>query len=276
DFGRDIIPGLVAAGKKVYIYDFAENNIPGEPADARPYWRDVGTVESFFQANMEVRSRLPAINLYNREWRIRTAQRDYPPARIVRHGEDAPAEILDSLICEGSVVASAKLHRVMLGYDCFVHTGSHIENSVLASGCNVGAGAHLANCLLDKNCSVEPGARVGFDPEADRKRFPFITETGIVVLPKGTHVPAHGPIMLAHDMEFLLRNDPATRDAMAAVKESVGYRVSERNRHSHESAGPRYRRFSAPHLVVAEDLSDDDDDDDLDALDDPDDLEDAT
>ncbi len=246
DFGRNVIPRLVAEGKRVFIYDFAENVIPGEPDGAEPYWRDVGTIESYFQSNMEVRSRLPAINLYNREWRIRTAQRDYPPARIVRHQDDPAAEILDSLVCEGSVVLSAALHRVVLGYDCFVHTGSHVENAVILSGCNIGAGARVRNLLLDKNCSVDPGAVIGYDEEADRARFPFVTESGLVVLPKGTHVPATGPIEFAHDMGFLLQNDPATKEQMARVKAGTGYTVSEHSRHSHESFGPRYRRFSHP------------------------------
>ena len=87
DFGRDIIPRLVAEGARVFVYDFAQNHIPGEPEGAEPYWRDVGTIESYFTSNMELRARLPALDLYNRQWRIRSAQRDYPPARFVRAAE---------------------------------------------------------------------------------------------------------------------------------------------------------------------------------------------
>ncbi|HMG52717.1 MAG TPA: sugar phosphate nucleotidyltransferase, partial [Kofleriaceae bacterium] len=87
DFGRDIIPRLVSQGARVFVYDFAQNHIPGEPDDAGPYWRDVGTIDSYFTSNMELRARVPALDLYNRQWRIRSAQRDYPPARFVRAGE---------------------------------------------------------------------------------------------------------------------------------------------------------------------------------------------
>src|SRR5207237_5887680 len=121
DFGRDIIPRLVAQGARVLVYDFAQNHIPGEPEGAEPYWRDVGTIDSYFTSNMELRARVPLLDLYNRSWRIRTAQRDYPPARFVRAGEDFPPSTADdSLVCEGSIIASANLTEVVLGYDCFV------------------------------------------------------------------------------------------------------------------------------------------------------------
>lgn len=242
DFGKNVIPKMVADGRRVFIYDFGQNTIPGEPESAAPYWRDVGTIESYFQANMEVRSRLPAINLYNRQWRIRTAQRDYPPARFVRHGDSPSADIDDSLVCEGSIVSSAALRRVVLGYDTYVHAGSDVEDSVILSGCNIGAGALIRRVLMDKNCSVEPGAEIGQDPDADRERFPFVTDSGIVVLPKGTRVPARGPIELAYDMDFLIRRDPAVGPALH--KFDGRYTISKRERHSFESSGPRYTKYS--------------------------------
>ncbi len=242
DFGRDIIPRLVKQGAAVYIYDFAQNDVPGEPPLAPSYWRDVGTTDSYFQANMELRSRLPSLNAYNRNWRIRTAQRAYPPARFVVSGDGEPGcYIEDSLVCEGSIVSGARLVEALIGYDCFVHTGSEITESVILSGCDIGAGARLRRVLLDKNCHIEPNAIIGEDPEADRKRFPFITEAGIVVLPKGTHVPAEGPIQLAYDIEFLLQNDPAIRRQLEEFEGD--YTVSDRGRHSFESAGPRYQRY---------------------------------
>lgn len=240
DFGKNVIPRLLDQGGAVYAYDFATNRIPGEPDGARPYWRDVGTIDSYFQANIDLRSPLPTLNLYNREWRIRAAHRNYPPARFVRHGEKgSAAQSINSLICEGSIVSSATLHQVLLGYDCFVHAGSTTEDSVLLSGCDVGADARMRMVLFDKNCSVAPGAEIGYDDEADRARFPFISEGGVIVLPKGTHVPRQGPIVFAHDMADMLESDPATREAMSRIE----YTVSERSRRSHHSAGPRYQRF---------------------------------
>lgn len=249
DFGHNIIPRLVSGGANVRIYDFSTNRIPGDPANSRPYWRDVGTVASYFQANMELRSPLPALNLYNRNWRIRTAQRDYPPARFVRHEGYRSADVIDSLVCEGSIVSSAVLHRVLLGYDCFIHAGAELSDCITMSGCDIGATARLNKVLMDKNCSIAPGARLGMDADADRERFPFVTEEGIIVLPKGTHVPVEGPIELAYDMVELMCQDPHTRDQMEAFEGR--YVISRHDRHSHESAGPRYDRFGPGGVVPA-------------------------
>ncbi|MEM9491135.1 MAG: glucose-1-phosphate adenylyltransferase, partial [Myxococcota bacterium] len=242
DFGRDIIPRLVQGGAAVYIYDFGTNQIAGEPENDKPYWRDVGTIDSYFQANMDLRSRLPLLNAYNRSWPISTAQRNHPPARFVMSGDGARGVFIeDSLVCEGSIVSSTELRNVLIGYDCFVHNNSVLEESVILSGCDIGSGARLNKVLLDKNCKVEPGATIGYDPKADQLRFPFITEAGIVTLPKGTYVPVDGPIQLAYDIEFLLRNDPKMRTALDQFEGE--YTVSDRDRHSYDSAGPRYRRF---------------------------------
>ncbi len=249
DFGHNIIPSLVQGGANVRIYDFGTNVIPGDPQHSSPYWRDVGTVDSYFQANMELRSPLPAINLYNRTWRIRTAQREYPPARFVQRPGFAASDVVDSLICEGSIISSAALHRALVGYDCFVHAGALLEDTILLSGCDVGFRAQLKRVLMDKNCSIDPGASIGVDAAADQERFPFVTPSGIVVLPKGTHVPAEGPIELAYDMVELMRKDPATRDQLAAFEGR--YAISRRSRHSYESAGPRYERFGPSGTVPA-------------------------
>jgi glucose-1-phosphate adenylyltransferase len=243
DFGKDIIPRLVAEGARVFAYDFGRNRVPGDPAAAEPYWRDVGTIDAYFDANMDLRSRLPALNTYNRSWKLHTAQRDYPPARFVRSSPDgAPCVVLDSLVTEGSIVASAHLDEVMLGYDCFVHAGSVVENSVFLSGCDVGAGAKVRGVLADKNCRIAPGAVIGHDLARDAERFPFRSERGIVVLPKGTHVPVDGPIQFAHDIAELMIADPDTSAAMATF--AGRYTRSAHTRHSYQSAGPRYEQFA--------------------------------
>jgi glucose-1-phosphate adenylyltransferase len=241
DFGRDIIPRLLNEGARVFVYDFAKNRIPGEPEDAVPYWRDVGTIDSYFTSNMELRARVPALNLYNRQWRIRSASRDFPPARFVRAGENFDiAHVDDSLICEGSIIASATVREVVLSYDCFIHAGSEVIDSVILSGCDIGRGVRLRRVLLDKNCKIEAGCVIGEDPVSDRERFPFVTESGIVVIPKGTLVPAKGPCVLAKDVADLIGNEPE----LTAQLRSGTYTVSQQSRHSYESAGPRFKKFS--------------------------------
>ncbi|PRQ02986.1 Glucose-1-phosphate adenylyltransferase [Enhygromyxa salina] len=240
DFGKNIIPRMLREGAQIQVYDFGTNLVPGERDGTLPYWRDVGTIEGYFTANMEVRSSLPAVNLYNRLWRIRTAQRDYPPARLVRHSPKHPVSAaVDSLICEGTIVSSSSLDQVMLGYDSFVHPGCELEDSVVFSGCDIGEGARLKRVLLDKNCAVEAGTEIGWDTAADRERFPFVSESGIVVLPKGTVVPREGPIRLAFDMAELMQRDPDTKPIMA--KFEGRYELLDRARHSHQSSGPRYK-----------------------------------
>jgi glucose-1-phosphate adenylyltransferase len=241
DFGRDIIPQLVSEGARVDVYDFGHNVIPGEPEGAGPYWRDVGTIDSYFTSNMELRARVPALDLYNRKWRIRSAQRDYPPARFVRAGESfGPAEVDDSLICEGSIIASAAVREAVLSYDCFVHAGAEVSDSVILSGCDIGKSAKLRRVLLDKNCKIEPGCIIGEDLAADRERFPFVTESGIVVVPKGTLVPAKGPIVLANDVAELMGNEP---ELLAQLRPGT-FVVSGQTRHSYESAGPRFKKYA--------------------------------
>ncbi|HEX3759634.1 MAG TPA: glucose-1-phosphate adenylyltransferase [Kofleriaceae bacterium] len=242
DFGRDIIPRLVSQGARVFVYDFAQNHIPGEPDGTAPYWRDVGTIDSYFTANMELRARVPLLDLYNRQWRIRSAQRDYPPARFVRAGEGyGPAEVDDSLICEGSIIASAAVRESVLSYDCFVHAGAEICDSVILSGCDIGRNARLRRVLLDKNCKIEPGCVIGEDAHQDRERFPFVTDSGIVVIPKGTLVPARGPFVLANDVAELIGNEP---ELLGQLHPGT-FVVSTQNRHSYESAaGPRFKRYA--------------------------------
>ncbi len=234
DFGKDVIPWMVEAGASVYAYDFSTNRIPGEVDERGPYWRDVGTMESYFEANMDLRSQLPEFNLYNRQWPITTAQRNYPPAKFVRDGGwGRSGEVVDSLVCEGTIVCSASLFNVMAGYDCHFHSNSQVDDSVLFSGCDIGAGVRMRRVLMDKNCSIAPGSVIGYDPQEDARRFPFRTDSGLIVLPKGTHVPATGPIELAGDMAAMLLKDPATAGRMAAFQASLS--VSKRDRHSHDS-----------------------------------------
>ncbi len=243
DFGKDIIPDMLDRGATIYAYDFGANELPDQPMDRGPYWRDVGTIDSYIAANMDVRARHPMLNLYNRRWRIRTAQRSYPPARFV-HEAGGPVSLLqDSMVCEGSIVFNAELRECLIGYDCFVHSGSSLSEVIMLAGCDVGRDCRLRRVMMDKNCVLAPGVQIGLDPARDRKRFPWISEAGFVVLPKGTFVPRTGPIEFAQDMAVMLKNDPGLAPTLAKFEGS--YTEADRSRHSDDSAGPRYHRFDA-------------------------------
>ncbi|MDH3729754.1 MAG: sugar phosphate nucleotidyltransferase [Acidimicrobiia bacterium] len=239
DFGGDVIPRLISEGASVQAYNFTSNVIRGAAPEATPYWRDVGTIDSYVQANAEARDRVPAFDLYNRSWRIRTAQRDYPPARFVLEGGEASTLMLDSLVCEGSIVANASLTASVIGYDCFVHNYADLDDTILLSGCSIGSGARLQRVLADKNCIIDQGAQIGVDLDSDRKRFPFVSPSGVVTLPKGARVPAEGPLELTPDMVFALQNDPATSDAMEQFADQIA--TDDSGRHSSDSAGPAQR-----------------------------------
>ena len=217
DFGKDIIPNMVRDGLRVYTYDFSTNRVPGEAADALPYWRDVGTLDSYFDANMDLRAVLPAFNLYNRQWPIRTMQYDLPPAKFVLAGKNREfGQVVDSLVCEGTIVSGAQLLAVIAGVDCYFHRFATIENSVIAGRCRIGRQARVRNVLLDHNVVIGDGCVIGYDEVADAKRFPFRSPKGTIVLPKGTYVPPSGPIEIPKDMVTMLQQDPAVADEFKA------------------------------------------------------------
>ena len=151
---------------------------------------------------MELRSPLPSLNMYNRNWRIRTSQRDYPPARFVKHGSFPNVDVTDSLGCEGSIVSVDALEKSLIGYDCFLHAGSEIRGCILFSGCDVGSKSRIHNVIMDKTAQFEAGTVIGDNIEQDRERFPFVTPSGIVVLPKGYVCSKSGPIQFTQDIGF--------------------------------------------------------------------------
>jgi glucose-1-phosphate adenylyltransferase len=231
DFGKDIIPRMVRDGRRVFTYDFSTNKVPGESLDAVPYWRDVGTLDAYFDANMDLRAVQPEFNLYNRQWPIRTMQYDLPPAKFVLAGKQREfGQVVDSLVCEGTIVSGAQLVNVIAGVDCYFHRFSTIENSVIAGRCRIGRQTRVRNVLLDHNVVIGDGCVMGFDDAADNKRFPFRSPKGIIVLPKGTYVPPSGPIEIPHDMVQMLLQDPAVEEDFKA---RAGTWVSVR-RHSND------------------------------------------
>jgi glucose-1-phosphate adenylyltransferase len=188
DIGGDIIPMLVARGQ-ANVYDFATNDIPGATETDRSYWRDVGTLDAYYDAHMDLISVTPEFNLYNSEWPIHTWPEPLPPAKFVFDDEGRRGQALDSMICAGVVISGGVARRSILSPGVRLHSYSLVEDSVLMHGVEVGRKAVVRRAIVDKNVVIDPGAQVGVDPEADRARF-TVSAGGIVVIPKGVRVEA--------------------------------------------------------------------------------------
>ncbi len=184
DFGKNIIHKMLPR-RKVFAYDFAKNAVPGSSDKEIGYWRDVGTVESYFEANMEMRSISPVLNLYNLLWPFRSYPSSYPPAKFVfdelggRRGE-----AVESLVSEGCILSGSKIRRSVLSPGCFIHSFADVEDSILFDRVDVGRHARIRRAIIDKEVHIPPNFQIGIAPEEDRKRF-FVSDTGIVVIPKG-------------------------------------------------------------------------------------------
>src|SRR5437868_13646232 len=142
DFGRDILPGLIGRAD-MFAYDFQTNRIPGDPAGAPIYWRDVGTIDAYFDANMDLRSISPELNLYNRQWPLRTAGYFDAPAKFVFDEEGRRGMAVDSIVAGSSIISGAYVARSVLGRGVRVHTGAHVEDSVIFDNCDVGRHADV-------------------------------------------------------------------------------------------------------------------------------------
>jgi len=192
DFGKDILPKL--AGKSpLYAYNFQTNRIPGEAADSIPYWRDVGTIDAYYEANMDLRSVKPELNLYNREWPLRSASYPDPPAKFTFDEANRRGEAIDSIVSGGCILSGGVVRNSVLGRGVRVHTGALVEGCVIMDNCHIGRHAKVHRAILDKNVCVPENAHIGYDPEADRARGWHVTESGIVVISgeRGT-VPVAG------------------------------------------------------------------------------------
>jgi glucose-1-phosphate adenylyltransferase len=188
DMGGDIIPYFVNQGE-AGVYDFTLNDIPGSTERDRTYWRDVGTIDSFYDAHMDLISPLPVFNLYNSEWPIYTRQSISPPAKFVRGANNTVGTALDSIVGSGVVISGGIVEGSVLSNDVYVSTASRVVDSVLMDKVQIGEGAVVNRAIIDKNVKVPAGAAIGLDPERDRARGYKVTDSGITVLSKGQLVP---------------------------------------------------------------------------------------
>jgi glucose-1-phosphate adenylyltransferase len=188
DIGGDIIPMFVDR-TEADVYDFAANRVPGATERDRSYWRDVGTLDAYYDAHMDLTSIEPIFNLYNQRWPIHTWPDPLPPAKFVFDDKGRRGHAVDSMICVGVVVSGAVARRSILSPGAHLHSYAEVEDSILMQGTDIGRRAVVRRAILDKNVSVAPGAQIGVDPEADRERF-TVSASGVVVIPKGARVEA--------------------------------------------------------------------------------------
>lgn len=181
DVGGSIVPRLVERGD-ASVYDFTTNRVPGTTDADRGYWRDVGELDAYYAAHMDLISPVPAFNLYNREWPIYTWHAPLPPAKLVVDSQ--PGQALDSMLSAGVIVAGGTVQRSVLSPEVRVERSAFVEGSVLLDGVQVGSGAVIRNAIVDKNVVVAPGAQIGVDLERDRGRF-HVSRDGIVAISKG-------------------------------------------------------------------------------------------
>ncbi len=191
DFGIDILPRL-AGNAPIYAYNFETNRIPGEAENSVPYWRDVGTIEAYYEANMDLNDVKPELNLYNREWPVRSTSYPDPPAKFVFDEDNRRGQAVDSIVSGGCILSGGLVRKSVLGRGVRVHTGALVEGCVIMDHCDIGRHAKLRRAILDKNVRIPEDATVGYDLDADRARGWHVTESGIVVIGR-----EHSPVPMA-------------------------------------------------------------------------------
>jgi len=184
DFGKDIIPQMLKKGLKVIAYNFRNKNNEDE------YWRDIGTIDAYYEANMELIQVNPVFNLYDQEWPLRTFQEQYPPVKSVHSGDIEEGRVglmLDSIVSEGCVISGGRVQRSILAPNVRINSFSEVYDSILMESVNVGRYAKIKRAIIDKDVNIPQGTIIGFNLEEDKKRF-FVSESGIVVVAKGTEI----------------------------------------------------------------------------------------
>ena len=184
DFGKHVIPKMLADGDRVFAYNFNDNVIPGMKAEERGYWRDVGTIDSYYEANMDLIHISPQLNLYNYKWPILTNQGNFPPAKTIFDEDDRRGQNIDSYVSAGCITSGSTVRRSILGPLCKVNSYSLVEDSILFENVTIGRHVKMRKTIIDKNVVIPDGTVIGYDFEEDSRRGYTVTESGIVVVPR--------------------------------------------------------------------------------------------
>ncbi len=185
DFGKDIIPDLMDKNLKIAVYNFIDEN-----KKEAQYWRDIGTIDAYYEANMDLVQVDPILNLYDKEWPIRTFQEQFPPAKTVFSGDEVTGRVglvLDSIVAGGCIVSGGRIQRSILSPNVRINSYAQVYDSILMEGVNVGRYAKIKRAIIDKDVNIPQGMVIGYDLNEDRKKF-FVSESGIVVVAKGTEI----------------------------------------------------------------------------------------
>ena len=186
DMGGDIVPRFVESGE-AHFYDFYTNDVPGASDHERGYWRDVGTLDAYYEASMDLVAVQPVFNLYNTDWPIFTSPPPLPPAKFVFEEPGRHGLAYDSIVSGGTIISGGTVRRCVISPGVFVEQGALVEDSVIMDNVRIGENAVVRQAIIDKNVTVEPGVKLGADPDLDAGRF-TISARGIVVIGKGEKV----------------------------------------------------------------------------------------
>ena len=185
DFGKNVIPMMLNEGKNIYVYNFASNSFPGMTDSERGYWRDVGSIDAYWQANMDWLDYTPELNLYSKEWPLRTFNYNYPPAKFVWEEGDRVGMATNSMVSEGCIISGGGLSHCVLSPKVRINSYSSVTDSILMENVEVGRYSQIRKAIIDKNVIIPPHTKIGIDREEDLKRGFHISDGGVTVVPKG-------------------------------------------------------------------------------------------
>jgi glucose-1-phosphate adenylyltransferase len=188
DFGKSIVASMYER-KKVFVYDFATNVVPGQSERERGYWRDVGNLDAYYNANMDLVAVDPIFSLYNYDWPIYTVQYNYPPAKFVfrLESEGRVGQATNSLISEGCIISGGQVHHSIISPKVRVNSYAVVEDSIVFENVNIGRHCKIRRAIVDKHVDIPAGTTIGYDLEKDRRQF-HVSDSGIVIIPKGMHI----------------------------------------------------------------------------------------